>query len=1428
MTIRRFRLAAFLAFLLLIVAAAAVSLATLQAQESDALVINLAGRQRMLIQRLVLEALGVQNDASPAYRQALVETAHTHFEPTLEALVSGGEVRSVDGISVRLPPTRDPEILAQLRTVRATWREMDQAIRVVLEEEPQSPALDAAVSRIERLAPVLVTQMDLVVRLYEGAAARRVARAHAVQMSSMVVGLVLLIVVLSLTHRWILAPISRLEAAARRIGQGDLTTPVVTTALGEIGRLANSFDEMRSRLAAAAEAQAILLELSRSLLAAKDERTIAESAVAAAAAAVRGDCSTLVLSDAQGQLVVQATYGWVPHLVGNKLGRGENSQTGYTILHGDPVVVEDYARETAFAVPAVVLEQGLVSGVSVPMIHEERVTGAMLVYSRRRRRFGADDIQQLSLIANQTAVALDKTHLLGAERQRADELEVLSATVADILGEHDLSRLLHATLRRAVTLLGASGGDLGIYDAAREEVLIVGSHNMGKDSSGTRMALGEGITGRVAQSCEPLIVEDYTGWEANPAQYDTACWHAAMGAPMMAGGRLVGVIGVVDSDPERKFGPSDLRLLSLFAQQAALTIERANLFEAAQRRAQEAETLRQAGSVVVATLRQDEAIERILQQLARVVPYDSASVQLLREGSLEIVGGHGWSDMAGVIGMRFPIPGDNPNTVVIQERRPHILANAPAAHALFRDNPHNHIQSWLGVPLVVRDRVIGMLAVDSRQADYFTPDHVRLVAAFADQVAIAIENARLFEIEQRGRGEVAALLGIMQMAGSSLELKQVLKHIAQQTARVCRANRCSIFLLDDSGEYLRPVMSQYADGRAELEEWRRFKAVAAGEVEAVPLFRRAIREQLPTLLDNVSNTDQLPLDWTQPFGIQKLLAIPLVSYGRAIGLLALDHTDASREFTLEEIDLALTIGGQVTSAITNARLYAEAEMRAEELAMLAHVGEALNRAQTADETLQLVLAEAVRLGDRQQGSVILVDPETGALQLIAEIGLAAEEVREFNARRLRADEGVFALCIGRGEMVEIADATADPRVVYDYPRNIAAPLTKVPLKTARGAIGVIALSGLPRDDRARRLLRALADLASAAIEKANLLEETRRRAEQLRALHESSRALTSDLRLEVVLQTLADTARHLASARQAVLVVLDADGTVAQSYIAGFTAPERHLIGERSSRWAFLKTLLEQGVPIRIVDLERDVPSFHLPPLHRSVKTFMGVPIVARGRPLGALCLGNKVDGRSFTQEDENLMVSLAADAAAAIENAHLFGEVQRLAITDELTGLPNRRHFFELAEYEFERARRYGRELSAIMLDIDRFKEVNDTYGHVVGDQILVGVAGRCRENLRDADLLARYGGEEFVALLPESALDGAGEVAQRLCRSVAAAPYESDEGPLSITISLGIAAVTKSCPNLTTLLKRADVALYDAKKAGRNRVRAWREDES
>jgi diguanylate cyclase (GGDEF)-like protein len=217
------------------------------------------------------------------------------------------------------------------------------------------------------------------------------------------------------------------------------------------------------------------------------------------------------------------------------------------------------------------------------------------------------------------------------------------------------------------------------------------------------------------------------------------------------------------------------------------------------------------------------------------------------------------------------------------------------------------------------------------------------------------------------------------------------------------------------------------------------------------------------------------------------------------------------------------------------------------------------------------------------------------------------------------------------------------------------------------------------------------------------------------------------------------------------------------------------------------------------------------------------MPLRQREQMLGVLAVERRLQNRMFAESDVGPLFILADYAAIAIANARLFAAVQLASITDGLTGLFNRRHVMLLAEREFHRTRRFNRPLSAIMLDIDHFKRVNDTHGHAAGDQVIAEIARRISAGVRNIDVAGRYGGEEFVLLLPETALAGSGMLGNRLRQAIAATPVATVAGPLPITASLGVATAEPDVPDAATLIARADSALYNAKEAGRNRIAAY-----
>jgi len=207
---------------------------------------------------------------------------------------------------------------------------------------------------------------------------------------------------------------------------------------------------------------------------------------------------------------------------------------------------------------------------------------------------------------------------------------------------------------------------------------------------------------------------------------------------------------------------------------------------------------------------------------------------------------------------------------------------------------------------------------------------------------------------------------------------------------------------------------------------------------------------------------------------------------------------------------------------------------------------------------------------------------------------------------------------------------------------------------------------------------------------------------------------------------------------------------------------------------------------------------------------------------------GDVPDGEDnpFLKEEQNLLHAIAERLGRIIERMRAEELLVKLATTDPLTGLYNRRHFFDLAEMEIARSRRYGHPLACIMFDVDHFKHINDSHGHLFGDRVLQAMVWRCRENIRRVDIFARYGGDEFVILLPETGSQRSVQLSVRLCEDFRARPLKVNDREIPITLSMGLASMPGNKDlALDTLLNRADQALYTAKENGRDQVSLWRE---
>jgi diguanylate cyclase (GGDEF)-like protein len=218
-------------------------------------------------------------------------------------------------------------------------------------------------------------------------------------------------------------------------------------------------------------------------------------------------------------------------------------------------------------------------------------------------------------------------------------------------------------------------------------------------------------------------------------------------------------------------------------------------------------------------------------------------------------------------------------------------------------------------------------------------------------------------------------------------------------------------------------------------------------------------------------------------------------------------------------------------------------------------------------------------------------------------------------------------------------------------------------------------------------------------------------------------------------------------------------------------------------------------------------------------RSYIGLPLLVRDKVVGVMSI-QSYRPNAYREDQVHMLERISVHAAIAIENARLYSEVQRLAIIDELTGIYNYRGLVELGGREVERARRFNHSLSILFFDIDDFRHFNNTYSHSTGNLVLQMVVQHCRTVLRSVDVFTRFGGDEFVALLPETDLAGAGIIAQRLVDEIAATPVKTSYGDLNVTVSIGVASLGGSTPDLAALIDHANQAERQAKKGQKSMV--------
>lgn len=388
-----------------------------------------------------------------------------------------------------------------------------------------------------------------------------------------------------------------------------------------------------------------------------------------------------------------------------------------------------------------------------------------------------------------------------------------------------------------------------------------------------------------------------------------------------------------------------------------------------------------------------------------------------------------------------------------------------------------------------------------------------------------------------------------------------------------------------------------------------------------------------------------------------------------------------------------------------------------------------------------------------------------------------------------------------GELLGLLDMTC--------PNRHAGPLLSAMASMAAGEIRQAVLASMSRADR-ELISPRTADPATLRM----LVDNERRQRELAETIQNITAAAASTLNARKILRRVMSAAAHMLAFDTVWALAREPSGTLRVVAVHGDV--DSRAVG-LTIRPRPDSPLLEAYAGRELADPRRRLPG-PLPGQRHPIGSWLAVPAAFRRHPTVLILITCRA-ADCYGPDQLAIARTVLGYAAVACENASRYEEAQRLARMDPLTGLANRRHLLDQAEAMTGRHLRSGRPMAVLMADIDHFKRVNDLHGHAIGDTVLTEVAQRIRATLRARDIIGRIGGEEFTAAL-DAAAETARALAERLCETVGATPIPTSVGPLSVTISVGIATLNPADTGLDSMLARADTALYHAKNTGRNQA--------
>jgi GAF domain-containing protein len=749
---------------------------------------------------------------------------------------------------------------------------------------------------------------------------------------------------------------------------------------------------------------------------------------------------------------------------------------------------------------------------------------------------------------------------------------------------------------------------------------------------------------RIYTTRQPLILEnvqEHSDFDAGAQQWIRG-W---MGVPVIFNDRVLGVI-TLDSAQEGFFTEPHLHHAVTFADQIAVAVENARLTNESLQRAAEAEALRETSAALVSELGEAVVLDRILEQVGRLAPFDSASIQLVKDGRLEIMAAAGFANPDEIVGIRFDLEDQsNPGSVVAHTRQMLVLADTDA-HAIFSAPPHDRIKSWMGIPLLYRDEVVGVMSLDSEQPGFYTEAHARRAETFASQAAAALMTARLFEESQRRAAEAEALREAGAAITTSLSQSDILNNILGYLSDVVAFDIGSVQVIKDDQIEVVATAGRYAQN----------EMIGLTYPMDNPLEQRFLVERQPIIVDNTSSPPPgYMVKYTSE--IRSWMGVPIVFQDRLLGKITCNRIDPD-PFTPRETLLALSLASQAAAALENARLFDESQQQAAEAETLRSAGATLASSLTPQEIYRIVLEQLRLVVEIDSGTVQVFNDDL--FTVVGAVGFddPQEIIGQSFPARLKSEQEI----IRTGQTQVINNAQEEFEDFLEGLQSRIQCWMGAPIIYQGRFLGKISCDRYtdhPFTHEDARRVSAFAGQVALALENARLYEEARRSAEESETLRQVAIDVTASLDLdETINRILTQLERVVPSETRSVLLLRDNTFEIVAGFY-GHLDPEK-FIGQRFpvDGDGPDAVIYRSSQPLIIDNAEQEYSDFFSSVYEGAIVSWVGVPILLHGKVTGLIALSHS-KAAFFTQNHVRLVSAFASQVAVAVENARLFTSLQ-------------------------------------------------------------------------------------------------------------------------------------------------------------------------